>query len=209
MWHELRRTGSRRGSGQQPQAREIKGPLPGQADGRGTRGRLYRPAVWTPESTHTLVHQACVHSSGTATGGGLEGGDCSRSQHIHARGPRAHPPPPLSPEVMAHVQLPAPIPDHSSAPGFSRFQGGECLSQRLGPHPPALVPTRVWANVGRDRICSCRECGPPAAQGGSMAPSDLCFEYRTPHLCSSRVTQGLWAPERAHLFPRPCVSSGW
>lgn len=49
--------------------------------------------------------------------------------------------PPLSPEVMAHVQLPAPIPDHSSAPGFSRFQGGEGVSQRLGPHPPAFVPT--------------------------------------------------------------------
>lgn len=168
MWRELR-TRSRTGSEHQPQAREIKGPLPGQADNGALVGDCPAPGV-DPARTHTLMHRACVHSSGTVTGVGWRAeaapGHSVRMPEGH--GHTLHPP--LNPELMPHVssQLPSRIPPPPASQGAR--VGRVSASGQVHTHQ-WMCQHEHRPRQAEDRICSCHSDGPPDAQGGGMARS--------------------------------------
>lgn len=200
-----RRAGSR--GGQQPRPGE-KGPHPGKAGARGGLccpqcGHLrHRPPPLPP----LPAHQARPDSSGSATGGGeVEGRGHSRSQHVHARGLRAHPPPPLSPwhrgpRRIPRCQLPAPDP----APGRPMFHGGRAPARaRSAPHS---MPTREQAKVGggQDVLPPCERPGCPGWTRSPVRPV-LGPEH---HARSPRVT-GHSASKASALVPEPASSGPW
>lgn len=129
----------------------------------------------------------------------MEGRGHSRSQHVHARGLRAHPPPPLSPwhrgpRRIPRCQLPAPDP----APGRPMFHGGRAPARaRSAPHS---MPTREQAKVGggQDVLPPCER---PAAQGGRAAPSALSWAQNTTPAAPG--SQGTLRARRARSFLSP------